>query len=90
MLDQMQLPHAALASDSPIYWGGPVSPERGFVIHEGAGEWDSTLAVGGNLFITTSRDILKAIGEGGGPRHYFIALGYAGWSAGHPRLDGPR
>ena len=82
MLDQMQLPHAALASDSPIYWGGPVSPERGFVIHEGAGEWDSTLAVGGNLFITTSRDILKAIGEGGGPRHYFIALGYAGWSAG--------
>jgi putative transcriptional regulator len=82
MLDQMDLPRAALDQDSSIYWGGPVAPERGFVIHEGAGAWDSTMAVGGNLYITTSRDILKAIGEGRGPRHYFVALGYAGWSAG--------
>lgn len=82
MLDQMDLPRSALDQDSSIYWGGPVAPERGFVIHEGAGEWDSTMAVGGNLYITTSRDILKAIGEGRGPKHYFVALGYAGWSAG--------
>jgi len=82
MLDQMDLPRGALDQDSSIYWGGPVAPERGFVIHEGAGAWDSTMAVGGNLYITTSRDILKAIGEGRGPKNYFVALGYAGWSAG--------
>ena len=82
MLDQMDLPRSALDQDSSIYWGGPVAPERGFVIHEGAGEWDSTMAVGGNLYITTSRDILKAIGEWRGPKHYFVALGYASWSAG--------
>lgn len=82
MLDQMSLPREALDQDSIIYWGGPVSPERGFVIHEDAGSWDSTMAVGGNLYITTSRDILKAIGEGTGPKHYVVALGYAGWGAG--------
>lgn len=82
MLDQMDLPREALPKDSVIYWGGPVAPERGFVIHEGAGSWDSTMSVGDRLYITTSRDILRAIGTGTGPKHYFVALGYAGWGAG--------
>ena len=71
-----------LAGDPIVYWGGPVSPERGFVIHDGPDEWDSTMNIGGGLYITTSKDILKAIGEGKGPGHYFVALGYASWGEG--------
>ena len=62
--------------------GGPVHPERGFVLHDGDRMWDSTLEVADNLFLTTSRDILEAIVRGDGPAHAVIALGCAGWGAG--------
>ncbi len=82
MLNQMDLPGEAISGDPIVYWGGPVNQERGFVIHDGSREFDSTMPVGNGLFITTSRDILKAIGEGQGPPHYFVALGYASWGGG--------
>lgn len=82
MLDQMGLSHEALGDDPPVYWGGPVQPERGFVVHREPGGWESCLQVDDELFITTSRDILSAIGNGEGPREYIVALGYAGWGAG--------
>ncbi|MHB8424272.1 MAG: YqgE/AlgH family protein [Gammaproteobacteria bacterium] len=66
----------------PVFQGGPVQTERGFVIHEPAGEWDATLKLGDNLGVTTSRDVLTAIARGAGPKKTFIALGYAGWGAG--------
>lgn len=66
----------------PVYFGGPVQPERGFVLHEGTGRWDSTLQVSDRIALTTSRDILEAIGRGEGPRKVLVALGYAGWSKG--------
>jgi len=62
--------------------GGPVHPERGFVLHDGEPRWDSTLAVAEGLSVTTSRDILEAIARGEGPAHATIALGCAGWGAG--------
>jgi putative transcriptional regulator len=62
--------------------GGPVHPERGFVLHDGERQWDSTLAIGGGLALTTSRDILEAMAEGEGPAHVVVALGCAGWGAG--------
>lgn len=61
--------------------GGPVHPERGFVLHDG-GEWDSTLAIAENLCLTTSRDILEAMARGEGPAQVIVALGCAGWGAG--------
>ena len=67
---------------TPIFLGGPVQPERGFVIHEPQGEWEATLKVGERIGVTTSRDVLAAIASGGGPRKAFVALGYAGWSPG--------
>ena len=82
MLEQMGLAHTKLKGDPIVYWGGPVQPERGFVVHNHPGGWDSTLAITDDLYVTTSRDILAAIGNGEGPRQYFVALGYAGWSAG--------
>jgi putative transcriptional regulator len=62
--------------------GGPVHPERGFVLHDDARPWDSTLAVAERLYLTTSRDILEAMARGEGPAHALIALGCAGWGAG--------
>lgn len=62
--------------------GGPVHPERGFVIHDDARPWESSLAVGGGLYMTTSRDILEAMAHGQGPRNAVVALGCAGWGEG--------
>ncbi len=62
--------------------GGPVHPERGFVLHDGGMKWDSTLMITSGLYLTTSRDILEAMARGEGPEHAMVALGCAGWSAG--------
>jgi putative transcriptional regulator len=66
----------------PVYLGGPVQPERGFILHEPMGEWGSTLKVAEHLWLTTSRDILEAISRGEGPQKILLALGYAGWGKG--------
>jgi putative transcriptional regulator len=67
----------------PILQGGPVQPERGFVIHDDGGEgFGATLDVPDGLKVTTSRDILVAMAEGRGPQRAVVALGYAGWGAG--------
>ncbi|MEP6907860.1 MAG: YqgE/AlgH family protein [Pseudoxanthomonas sp.] len=67
--------------------GGPVHPERGFVLHDGDRQWDSTLTIGGGLALTTSRDILEALAEGDGPEHIVVALGCAGWGAGQLEFE---
>jgi putative transcriptional regulator len=67
--------------------GGPVHPERGFVLHDGGDGFDSTLAVSDNLYLTTSRDILEAMAGGNGPKHAVVALGCAGWGAGQLELE---
>ena len=83
MLAHMKLEHPALAdTEHIVHWGGPVQTERGFVVHNEAGAWDSTLKLSQDLFITTSRDILVSIGKGDGPKRFLVALGYAGWGAG--------
>lgn len=82
MMGQMDLERSALDASINVFWGGPVQPERGFVIHRAPGGWESCMALDDTLFITTSRDILRAIGEGTGPSEYVVVLGYAGWSEG--------
>ena len=72
---------AALAGTGVVA-GGPVQPERGFVLHDDPRAWGSTLRLTPGLAITTSRDILDAIARGDGPPHALVALGYAGWGAG--------
>ncbi len=84
VLGQMDLPvsNPALAEQLVLH-GGPVQPERGFVIHDNGGEaFSSTLAVPDGLRVTTSRDILVSLAEGHGPARAVVALGYAGWEAG--------
>lgn len=83
LLDQIKIPlrdhrHA----DLPVYYGGPVQVDRGFVLHRPAGGWQSTLAVRDDIALTTSRDILQAVGDGQGPAELLVSLGYAGWAPG--------
>jgi putative transcriptional regulator len=84
----LSLGHDAQAGlgEQPVYFGGPVQTERGFVLHERQGEdtvaFTSTLAVPGGLAMTTSKDVLEALAHGHGPKRVLVTLGYSGWSAG--------
>lgn len=73
---------AARNPDAPVLIGGPLQGNRGFVLHEPLGDWESTLPISDTLGISTSRDILAAIAADRGPDNYLLALGYAGWGAG--------
>jgi putative transcriptional regulator len=79
-------PDRADLAEQPVYFGGPVQTERGFVLHEKLGDEDghynSTLSIPGGLAMTTSKDVLEALAEGAGPRRVLITLGYSGWQAG--------
>lgn len=72
----------AIIAGQPVFAGGPVQPERGFVLHDGCEDFDSTLRINDNLAVTTSRDVLERLAHGGGPARVLFALGYAGWGAG--------
>jgi putative transcriptional regulator len=73
-------------AESPVYFGGPVQTERGFVLHERMADespYNSTLNISsGSLHMTTSKDVLEALSEGAGPKKVLITLGYSGWGAG--------
>jgi putative transcriptional regulator len=75
-------PKSGHLGHQPIYVGGPVHNELGLVLHWGLGDWQSTLKVGGQLGLTSSRDVLEAISHSGGPDDCLLVLGYAGWGAG--------
>jgi putative transcriptional regulator len=79
---QVEIPLAeGELADQPVYFGGPVQFDHGFVLHRPVGSWKSTLAVG-DIGLTTSRDILEAMAHGNGPSEQIVALGYAGWAPG--------
>ncbi len=76
-------------AEAPVYFGGPVQTERGFVLHDrlgGAGaeggHYNSSLQIPGGLEMTTSKDVLEALSNGAGPKRVLITLGYSGWGAG--------
>ena len=74
-------------ADQPVLYGGPVQPERGFVLHAAlsnhkGNDWDSTMTIAEHTALTTSKDILEAVAEGYGPEQMLLALGYAGWTPG--------
>lgn len=63
----------------PLLFGGPIQPERGFVIHRPFGEWRSSLALRDEVTVTTSNDIIRAIAEDHGPKDVLVTLGYSAW-----------
>ncbi|GLR24963.1 MULTISPECIES: YqgE/AlgH family protein [Limnobacter] len=66
----------------PVMAGGPVSAERGFVLHTNDRVWNSSLVINDRIALTTSLDILEAVADGKAPQRWLITLGYAGWSEG--------
>src|SRR3954449_3708866 len=76
-------------AETPVYFGGPVQTERGFVLHERlggeqgeGGHYNSSLQIPGGLEMTTSNDVLEELSNGAGPKKILVTLGYGGWSAG--------
>ena len=69
-------------ASSPVVDGGPVGCERGFVLHNPQGTFESSVAVSSDIQLTLSRDVLDAMAAGSGPDKALVALGYAGWEAG--------
>jgi putative transcriptional regulator len=78
-------------TDTPVFQGGPVQIERGFVLHESVFPADdqpeqalyaSTMAIPGGLEMTTSKDVLEALSSGSGPRRVLVSLGYSAWGEG--------
>jgi putative transcriptional regulator len=72
----------SVAADNPVLLGGPVGPERGFVLHDPGRTYDNTIAVSSEIQLTLSRDVLDAMAKGSGPDKSLVALGYAGWEPG--------
>lgn len=78
-------------TDTPVFQGGPVQTERGFVLHESVFPahdqpehplYASTMAIPGGLEMTTSKDVLEALSSGSGPRRVLVSLGYSAWGEG--------
>jgi putative transcriptional regulator len=87
LFEKVELPlDRAELAEQPVFFGGPVQTERGFVLHEKQTGTDSpytsTMSVPGGLEMTTSKDVLEAMSNGAGPKRVLITLGCSGWSAG--------
>ena len=81
LLDQLGISSPARSAE-PVFEGGPVKTERGFILHSDEVEYDASLALGHGLMLSTARQTLEAIGAGNGPKRFLVALGYAGWGGG--------
>ena len=88
LFDKVELPlHRHDLTLTPVFQGGPVQTERGFVLHESVmpgneSVYASTMTIPGGLEMTTSKDVLEALSTGYGPRKVFISLGYSSWGQG--------
>jgi putative transcriptional regulator len=83
LFEQLHVENAdSAALDHPVLMGGPVGPERGFVLHDTSHQYENSLAVSSEICLTLSRDVIDAMASGRGPQKSLVALGYAGWEAG--------
>jgi putative transcriptional regulator len=88
LLDKVELPlRRDDLTQTPVFQGGPVQTERGFVLHESMmpgneSVYASTMSIPGGLEMTTSKDVLEALSTGAGPRKVFVSLGYSAWGEG--------
>lgn len=92
LFEKVELPLRRMdLAHTPVFQGGPVQTERGFVLHESVGAegdasgesvYASTLSIPGGLEMTTSKDVLEALSTGAGPRKVLVSLGYSAWGEG--------
>ena len=79
LFEQIDVPLAdAALRASPVHYGGPVQIDRGFVLHRPLGNWQSTLAISDDMGLTTSKDVLEAVGRGDGPEGRVRVAGLRG------------
>jgi len=69
-------------STTPVLFGGPVEKGQGMVIHDSHADWKTSVEIAKGIYLTTSTDILEALGTDQGPAHSLVTLGYAGWGEG--------
>jgi putative transcriptional regulator len=69
-------------NQQPVFIGGPVQLEQGFVLHTNADNWQKTFEVSPGIHLTSSLDILQAIADNRGPQDYLVILGFSGWAPG--------
>ena len=74
-------------AERPVMHGGPVEPERGFVLHRSEQTYEGTLSASAEIKLTSSPDVLAALGRGRGPEPVLVALGYAGWGRGQLEVE---
>lgn len=82
ILSHLNIEMTRAPSQETVFAGGPVHIDHGYVLHRGQGVWDASTHVGADIWLTTSKDVLTAIGSGNGPLDHLVALGYAGWGPG--------
>ena len=83
LFEQLDLAETdSLVASHPVLMGGPVANERGFVLHDPGGDFESSVEVSPDIQLTLSRDVIDALAAGSGPDQSLVALGYAGWDAG--------
>lgn len=83
LFEKIDIPLEAPAiGQQPVYFGGPVQLDRGFVLHRPLGAWQSTLSVTPEIGLSSSRDVLSHVASSGLPTDILVSLGYAGWEPG--------
>lgn len=84
LLDNLDMPLHNPQRDlsQPVMVGGPVQPDRGFILHHGKSRWENTARMSEDLSLTVSLDFLKGIADDRVLEEYEVYLGYAGWGAG--------
>ncbi|MFT4101356.1 MAG: YqgE/AlgH family protein [Burkholderiaceae bacterium] len=83
LFERIDLPlHTPALRGAPVFFGGPVQTDRGFVLHSPVGDWGSTVTVGDDIGLTSSKDVLEAVSRGTGPSRLLVTLGYSGWGPG--------
>ena len=87
IFDELGIRCGAPAAAIPVYSGGPVHPGEIFILHGQPFDWEGCLKVTATLALSTTRDILEAIGAGRGPAAFLISLGCAGWGPGQLEME---
>lgn len=82
VFEQLDIVSHIKSSDFPMHFGGPVEANRGFVLHSSEYSTGESLIEASGIAVTASISMLQKIGQGAGPKHGMLVLGYAGWSSG--------
>lgn len=84
VLEQLEIvvPEQSVMFEQKVFAGGPLARDRGFVLHAPSEGWRSSAQISDDVMITTSKDILEAMGRNQAPADFLLTLGYAGWEPG--------